>query len=165
MRVSSDHDSVNTKPNIDMSEETHPNDTFKAHYDSLETVDVIKEMDKLRKAKEDAEAELKTINAEYDYVRHIYIPELFEREGIDNLKVTDVGRVSLTADLRVSVLSENKDRVFEFFDMLGKGDIVTKTINASTLKAVVKSMILNGDEVPEDLIKVTPFTRASITKR
>lgn len=148
-----------------IEQQMHQNDVYKARYSALDTVRVIGEMDKLRKRKDELEEQLKAVNLEYDFLRHVYIPELFERDGIDNLKVTDIGRVSLTSDIRVSIPADNKDRAFEFFDALGKGDIVTRTVNASTLKAVVKSMMLNGEEIPEDIFKVTAFTRASITKR
>jgi hypothetical protein len=147
------------------TQEVHQNDIFSQKFNPMTTIEVVKGMDELRKTKDQLEAELKAVNAEYDFLRHIYIPERFENEGIDNLKVTDVGRVSLTSDIRVAVNAADKDQVFEYFDAMGKGDIVTKTINASTLKAVVKTMILQGEEVPENIIKVTPFTRASITKR
>jgi len=145
--------------------QVHQNDEFRAKFKDHTTLQVIHAMDEMRKAKDRAEAELKTINAEYDFVRHILVPEMFERDGIENLAVAGVGRVSLTSDLRVSIASGAKEQAYRFLDDVGKGDIITTTVNASTLKAVVKSMILQGDEVPEDLFKVTPFTRASITKR
>jgi hypothetical protein len=55
----------------------------------------------------------------------------------------------------------------EFFDWLrdnGRGDLLQENINPSTLKATVKGLVKNGEEIPEDLLNVSPFTRASITK-
>jgi hypothetical protein len=143
----------------------HPNDAFRQTYAQSTTIEVVQAMDALRAKKDSLEDQLKAVNAEYDFIRHILIPEMFERDGIDSMKVTDVGRVSLTSDIRVSIPVHAKQEAFEYFDFLGKGDIVTQTINASTLKAVIRSMILNGEEVPEKIFTVTPFTRASITKR
>jgi hypothetical protein len=143
----------------------HQNDGYRQTYEPMSTIEVIQAMDSLRAKKDALEDQLKAVNLEYDFLRHILVPELFERDGIDNMKVTDVGRVSLTSDIRVSIPAHAKDQAFEFFDLLGKGDIVTRTVNASTLKAVVKSMILNGEDVPDTIFTVTPFTRASITKR
>ena len=43
-------------------------------------------------------------------------------------------------------------------------DEVAETVNASTLKATVKNMYKTGEQVPEELLNVSPFERASITK-
>lgn len=149
----------------DQEFDQNPNAEFEAKYKPLATLDIIRAMDEQRKLKEDLEDQLKAINKEYDFLRLNMVPARFEEEGIENLKVEGVGRVSLTGDMYVSILSDHKDEAYEYFRDIGKGSLITETINSSTLKATVKAMIKAGEEVPESLIKVTPFTRASITKR
>ena len=147
------------------TEELNPIAEFEAKYKPMVTLEVVRSMDELRKHKEDLEEALKEVNKEYDFLRLNMIPARFEEEGIEGLKVEGVGRVSLTGDMYVSILSDKKDEAYEYFRDIGKGSLITETINSSTLKATVKAMIKAGEEVPEELIKVTPFTRASITKR
>lgn len=149
----------------DQEFDQNPNAEFEVKYKPLATLDIIRAMDEQRKLKEDLEDQLKAINKEYDFLRLNMVPARFEEEGIENLKVEGVGRVSLTGDMYVSILADHKEEAYEYFRDIGKGSLITETINSSTLKATVKAMIKAGEEVPESLIKVTPFTRASITKR
>jgi hypothetical protein len=141
------------------------NQSLENKYENTSTIDTIRAMDELSKRKEELESELTKINKEYDFLRLNLVPKKMEDMGIDNVKVDGIGRVSLTSDMYVRVNADNRERVHQFFNDIGKSSIITETINASTLKAVVKSMIRSGEEIPEDLIKITPFTRASITKR
>jgi hypothetical protein len=134
-------------------------------YKGRATLDVIRVMDQFRAEKERLESVLTEINKEYDYLRINLIPQKMEEDGIDNISVDGVGRVSLTGDMYVRVNSDNRDRLHDYLKDIGKSSLITETVNASTLKAVVKSMIRAGEEIPEEIIKVTPFTRASITKR
>ena len=146
-------------------DQENPNAEFDAKYKPMATLEVVCSMDELRLRKEDLEEALKEINKEYDYLRLNMVPARFEEEGIENMKVEGVGRVSLTGDMYVSILADKKDAAYEFFRDIGKGSLITETISASTLKATVKAMMKSGEDIPEDIIKVTPFTRASITKR
>lgn len=138
---------------------------FEQKYAGMTTLDIIRAMDKLGQERDAVDEKLTALNKEYDFIRLNLVPKRMEDDGIDNIRVDGVGRVSLTSDMYVRVNSDDREKVHEFFRDLGKGSLITETINPSTLKAVVKAMMKSGEEVPEDIIKVTPFTRASITKR
>lgn len=138
---------------------------FEVKFEDMTTKEVITYMNDLAGEKACIEEQLKGVNAEYDYLRLNLIPNRFEEEGIENITIEGIGRVSLTGDMYVSVLAENREKMYEWLDEIGKDSLITKTVNASTLKAAVKAMIRAGEEIPEDLIKVTPFTRASITRK
>src|SRR6185436_4287684 len=138
---------------------------FEAKYKGMKTLDVIREMNVLRQRKEAIEEDLAETNGEYDYIRLNLVPARFEQEGIENMRVEGIGMVSLTGDMYVAIRAANRQAAFEYFRDIGKGALITQTINSSTLKATVKAMIRSGEEIPEELITVTPFTRASITKR
>jgi hypothetical protein len=141
-----------------------PTDNEFTQYDDLTLNQLISAMATLSKAKEDAEDVLKRINAEYDFLRITKIPTKMEDEGVDRISITGVGRVSLTADMHVSVKADMKEKFYEWLHDNGRENLITETVNASTLKAAVKQMYKAGEEVPEDLLNVSPFTRASITK-
>ena len=135
-----------------------------SQYDSMSVVDLVTAMGALQKHKEDLEDSLKAVNKEFDFLRIIKIPGQMEDEGIDRITVNGVGRVSLTADMHVSVKAEKKAEFFDWLRDNGRGDLLQENINPSTLKATVKGLVKNGEEIPEDLLNVSPFTRASITK-
>ena len=58
-----------------------------------------------------------------------------------------------------------KDGAFSWLRDNGRENLITETVNASTPKAMIKAMILKGEDVPADLFAVSPYQRASITRR
>lgn len=98
----------------------------------------------------------------YDALRTSVIPNKMDEDGVDSITVQGVGRVSLTSDIYLQVI--DKEASFEWLMESGHGDLISETVNASSLKALLRRMLRDGKEVPESVYKVTPFSRASITK-
>lgn len=121
-------------------------------------------MQKLGDEYDELKAKLSEINKEYDNIRLKLLPDLMAECDIKSITLDGIGRVGTSSDMYVSSLAENKENLFEWLRSDGSGDLIQETVNASTLKAWVKERIEHGKNVPENLIKVTPFTRASITK-
>jgi hypothetical protein len=137
---------------------------MRAKYGKLDLVQLAIQMGAIQAEKERIDEMAKAVGREFDWLRLNAIPGKMDEEGIANIKVSGLGQVKLTGDMYVSVLAENRPKVYEFFRDHNRGDIISESINAATLKATVKDMFKKGEEIPEDLIKVTPFTRASITR-
>jgi hypothetical protein len=135
-----------------------------AKYDGLSLVDLVHAMSTTQSRKEALEDQLKIVNKEFDFLRITKIPTKMEEDGVDRINVTGIGRVSLTADMHVSVKADQKSEFFTWLRDNGRGDLLQENINPSTLKAAVKKMFREGEEVPDTLLNVSPFTRASITR-
>ncbi len=135
-----------------------------SEYDKLSLVELVREMKAVQSAKESAEAVVKELNKKFDFLRITKIPQVMEDEGIPRLTVEGVGRVSLTADMHVSVREGQKEAFYDWLRDNGREDLIQPTVNSSTLKATVKNMVVQGEEYPQELLNVSPFTRASITK-
>lgn len=133
-------------------------------FDGMTLVQLIEQMHSVQKQKEALEADLKDLNKVFDFLRITKIPAQMEEDGVDRISVAGVGRVSLTADMHVSVKAEMKEKFYEWLRDNGRGSLLQETVNPSTLKAAVKGMYKNGEEIPDDMLNVSPFTRASITK-
>jgi hypothetical protein len=133
-------------------------------YDSVPLVELVHAMSTMQNRKEALEDQLKLINKEFDFLRITKIPAKMEEDGVDRINVTGIGRVSLTADMHVSVKADQKSEFFTWLRDNGRGDLLQENINPSTLKAAVKKMFREGEEVPDTLLNVSPFTRASITR-
>lgn len=152
-----------------MSEEYEDKTVFEAAkeearklYGGMELLAQISKMRDLQGEKEKLEGLLKVVNAHYDVIRMETIPEKMDEEGVENMRVAGIGRVSLTADMFVATV--NKQGLFQWFREQHLGDMIQDTVNASTLKAFVKRRMKEGKDVPSEYLRVTPFTRASITK-
>lgn len=109
-----------------------------------------------------AKAVKSAIGQVYDHLRIQALPAQMEAEGKEGMKVTGLGRVTLTGDMHVSVA--NKSEAKEWLTEIGEEELITETVNASSLKALLRRMMRNGQEVPEDLFRITLFTRATVTK-
>lgn len=135
-----------------------------SQYDNMSLVDLVHAMSTLQNRKETVEEQLKLINKEFDFLRITKVPATMEDDGVDRIQVTGVGRVSLTADMHVSVKADKKPEFFEWLRDNGRGDLLQENINPSTLKAAVKGMVRGGEALPDGMLNVSPFTRASITR-
>ena len=143
--------------------EAHKNEC-REKYKRMSVIDMAKAMQKLERVIADREEEQKKRNIEYDILRLECIPTKMEDEGIDKITIAGVGRVSITGDLYVHVAADLRESFYTWLRDHGHGDLIKPAVNPSTLKAFAKDSIKKGTELPGDLIKVTPFSRASITK-
>jgi hypothetical protein len=100
----------------------------------------------------------------FDFLRLNRLPDLMDEEGISNVTIDDVGRVTLTSDVYASIPAAKRQDAYDWFKNNGHGDLIKETVNAGTFKAFAKGCIKKGEELPEHLFKITPFSRASITK-
>lgn len=137
---------------------------FELKYSGENATGLIKSMSTLKEKLDKLRAEKTAIQKEYDYLRLNCLPGAMDEEELDTLTVTGVGRVSLTSDLYASIPAGTKPEAWQWLRDNGHGYLIVETVNAGSFKAACKQMIKKGEQIPEDLFKITPYTRASITK-
>lgn len=130
----------------------------------LPTKDLIREFKAAKDFKEAADLIEKEAGRVYDFMRLAAIPNRFDEDGINSIKVEGVGRVQLAGDLYAGIIKGREAEAFEWLGDNGRGDLVKQTVNSSSIKAVLKKMLTEGEEYPAELFKAEPFTRASIVK-
>lgn len=109
-------------------------------------------------------AERKTnVQRAYDALRLTVIPEMMDAQQLKSANIDGVGRVTLTADAYVACPAGMQPALQDWLTSHGFEDMIKETVNSSTLKAWAVRRYKSGEEVPE-FVKITPFTRASITK-
>lgn len=114
--------------------------------------------------KEAIETELKAVNEELELLRKIKIPEMMAALELRNATFEGLGRVQLAEDIYASTRAGMKEEAMTWLRDLGYEDMISETYNASSLKALFRRMIKQGQPIDEKLFSVTPFTRASIVK-
>lgn len=101
----------------------------------------------------------------YDHLSIRVVPDKMEDEGVSVLTLPGIGRVNCRADLRVNTIKGFRASLFDWMRDNGHEDMVTDTINSSTLKAFLKEQMAEGNDVPpEEYLSIHPYTRAVITK-
>lgn len=122
---------------------------------------LIKKMKEIGEELDAIDEARKPIQAEYDKLRLFDIPNMMAEDELTSLK-GEFGRCTLTADLSVSV--KDKVSLHKWLEEGGNGSLIIPTVNAQTLKAFVKEQLRNGEELPEEILKISPFSRAVIYK-
>lgn len=140
-------------------------DQFYEQLENMDTLELINVMNIIRVGLETA-TEIKTnLQKKYDALRLNLVPSAMDDDGVSNITVEGIGRVGLTGDIYASIPADKKPEAWKWLRD-NNHDIIKETINAGTLKATLKAIIKAGEEeIPEGLFKITPFTRASITKK
>ena len=118
------------------------------------------DMRALQGHKEAIEASLKEVNKALDQLRLKDIPELMAEMDIRTVTFDGVGRVQLAMDVYASIL--NKEEAYAWLAENGYEGLIQQYVQPSTMKAAVKDALRAGQEFPEELFSITPFTRASI---
>jgi len=102
---------------------------------------------------------------EYDAIRKFALPSAMDDAGISNMNVTGVGRVSLRSDVYASIPATNKEAAFDWLRGTSHGGVIKESVHAGTLKALMKTLIKEGGELPPDeIIRVQPYTMAVLTR-
>jgi len=96
------------------------------------------------------------------------IPERFEQDQIQNITVIlpDGSKKQLLVLAQVSVKTPEENRML-LRDWLRKhdaADIISETVNSSTLAAYVRAQMQAGDEYPVDICEVSAYSTASLRK-
>lgn len=111
---------------------------------------------------DELDGQMKVLRKEHDQLRLFDIPNAMA-EANDVRSITgEFGRCTLTADLHVS--APDKYALHEWLNATGNGSLIVPTVNAQTLKAFCKEQIKNGEELPDGILKLSPFVRAVLYK-
>ncbi len=90
------------------------------------------------------------------------LPKVFEDSNIDS-------SISLKSGYRVGIsyklLASIKDKIagYQWLRDNGLGDIVTETVNASTLSSVAKTLAAENKSMPDDIFNVVTQANTSMT--
>lgn len=126
--------------------------------------ELARELSQLKTEKDTIEETLSAINKRIEVLARQEIPEAMDEAGVQNVKFEGIGKIYLKGDVFASIPAEARDAAYEWLEATGRGSLVRPTVNSSSLKAAVKEWISQGEEIPEDLIRVTPYTQAVLTR-
>lgn len=124
----------------------------------MDLISAINKMKELKAELDEIDEYRKALQAEYDRYRLHEIPNLMA-ENDDLRSITgEFGRCTLTSDLSVKVV--NKVELHKWLEDSGNGSLIVPTVNAQTLKAFVKEQLQRGEQLPEEILVISPFVRA-----
>lgn len=93
------------------------------------------------------------------------IPEAFEREKITSFTTSNGYRVVVSTVYRASIKADFKGSAYEWLQTHDLADLITQTVNASTLSAAGKALIdEKGMELPDEFFNAAYMPMTSLTK-
>lgn len=125
-------------------------------------IEMARRMRALQEEKDEMDEKWKEITRELDDLRLKQIPEAMSEADIRTLTIEGIGRVQLAMDVYASI--KDKEAGYAWLEEHGYDGLLTTYVQPSTFKAAVKEAIRSGQEFPDELFSITPFTRASIVK-
>ena len=134
------------------------------NYENMTLEAMAHEMKEVRERLDNTKAESSELQKQWDDLRKVHIPNKLEELGIESARITGVGTVSERTDAYCSVPAANRQALYEWLEAHDHGDLITDTVNSSTLKAFMKEQIMLGHEVPDDIVNFNPYTYVAITK-
>jgi hypothetical protein len=98
-----------------------------------------------------------------NHLKYTLVPAAFDREGLKTITTENGYRVTVSPELRASMV--DKVLAFEWLKANGLEDLITPTVNASTLKAALRQKLNDdGIEPPSEAIRVEVGFTTSVTK-
>ena len=92
------------------------------------------------------------------------LPQLFEDENVSTITLASGYRVTIRDVLRASIPADKKPEAYDWLVRNDLGDLISETVNASSLSATARSLIEEGRQLPDDLFKTVILPQVSMTK-
>lgn len=97
-------------------------------------------------------------------VKEVELPNAFDVAGVPTVNLEEGFRVTVSYNVRASIRSGRKEDAINYLTEKGYGDIVTTTVNASTLSSLAKDMASENEELDDSLFNVAIMPTTSVTK-
>lgn len=120
---------------------------------------------KVRTLRDQIESTLKPFDTFYEQLAKIRLPEVFDLHKVPSVTLEEGYRITVSHGLRASIRGGvDKQSAYQWLRDNGLGDLVTETVNASTLSAVAKSMAEENRELDGELFNVAVLANTSFNR-
>lgn len=99
-----------------------------------------------------------------DALNKFHIPERLRAYNMDGMRIPEIAR-SFSIVEKTSASFLDKDAGLDWLRSIEQGDMIQETVNAGTLSAFIRNMILEqGIDPPDDIVKVSTYSTTSMVK-
>ena len=139
-------------------------DVVSEYTDDFSPIELARYFVKVRQIKDEAEATTKQFDAFYEELAKIKIPTIFDQHKVPSISLDEGYRVTVSHALRASIRSGAREAAHQWLRDHGLADIVTETVNASTLSAVAKTMAEENQDLDPDLFNTAIIANTSFNR-
>lgn len=131
---------------------------------SVEPAELVEVYFYLKEQYDAADKSLKRVYHVNDMLNKHLIPERLMGAGLDGIRVPSIAR-SVSIITKTSASMTDKEKGFEWLRSIGQGDLIQETVNAGTLAAFCRNLVLEqGIDPPADIVKVSTYNTTGLTK-
>lgn len=118
----------------------------------------------IKSAYESIDKDVKRVYHVMDMISKFLLPERLQANGLDAIRVPSISRFfSIQSKTSASFL--DKEKGFEWLRSIGQEEVIQETVNAGTLAALCRNLILEqGIDPPADIVKVSTYDTTSMVK-
>lgn len=99
----------------------------------------------------------------YKRMKEEIVPKKFMEQGVTSISVNGY-RYTVSQQSRVSIQKGQREAAYNWLKSNGLEDLITQTVNASTLSATAKSLAEEGVDMPDDVFNTFTFDNTSVTR-
>lgn len=126
--------------------------------------ELLKEFFELKNQHAALDAARKRIYHVQDKLDKMILPNALQSAGTDLIRVPEIAR-SFSLLTKMSASISDKDKGYKWLRDNGHGDLITETVNASTLSAFAKNLLEEqGFELPADAFNVRTYNIIGVNK-
>lgn len=108
--------------------------------------------------------DIKPLETLYNEQKGDAIPGTFEDEGVTSIPLSEGFRVGTLLQFRASIKEGRRDEAYAWLRGNGHPDIISSTVNSSTLAAVAAELLKDHcRELPSELFTVAIISNTSVT--
>lgn len=118
----------------------------------------------LKELYEQADKQIKRVYHIKDAIDKAVLPNRMRDNGIDGFKIPEIAR-SFSIVEKTSASFIDKESGLNWLRGIGQGDMVQETVNAGTLSAFCRNLVLEqGIDPPPDIVKMNTYSTTSMVK-
>lgn len=115
-------------------------------------------------AYDELDKQRKLLNAKLEHMSRTVIPELLDAKKVKNITLDDI-RIRFSKNTRLTASITYKPAAYKWLRDNGHGDLVTETVNASSLSSFAKDYIVEQQhDLPDTAFKISTLIYTSATK-
>lgn len=136
-------------------------------YESLQSLDLDQLAHLQNQLKDNLEAVKlvqTTLSKYHDIIRKGILPEKMNKEKIEGVSYTGVGKVSLVDDCYVSIKKDMQKQAIQWLDDLGHVELKREVVHPQSLKSLLKQKLKEGDDIPENIFNVQKYKYTKIKR-
>lgn len=133
-------------------------------YENQDAVEMARAFVHVRRVKDELDELTKRFGKLYEELKTVKLPAKLEQAGVPSITLAEGYRVGVSHLVRAAIKPEAREAAYAWLREHDLGDLITSTVNASTLSAAAKAMQEDNLELDPEFFNVHILATTSVTR-